>query len=149
MHYINFTGKELRMKKFYDDGLRFSCTYCGECCRLPGGKVRISSEEIEAISRYLFMYRESFLEEYAVHDEQGWALEDEGHSACIFLKDDLCSIYEVRPRQCHTFPFWPENLKSAYRWKQLKSYCPGIDQGILRSREEIRAQIRDQQLNQS
>lgn len=137
------------MKKFYEQGLRFSCTSCGECCRLPGGKVRISSEEIETISGYLSLDRQSFLRENALQDEQGWALEDEDHSACIFLQDDLCSIYDVRPEQCRTFPFWPENLKSAYRWKQLKSYCPGIDYGILHSREEIRAHLQDQQLGQS
>ncbi len=127
------------MKKFYDNGLRFTCTSCGECCRLPGGKVRISQEEIESVSRFFSMDQEFFLKQYAVHGEKGWALEDESHYACIFLQDNRCSIYDVRPLQCRTFPFWPENLKSAYRWKQLKSFCSGIDQGIWHSREEIRA----------
>ena len=35
---------------------------------------------------------------------------------CVFLKEDpergrkTCSIYPVRPLQCRTWPFWPENL---------------------------------------
>jgi hypothetical protein len=46
--------------------------------------------------------------------------------------------------QCHTFPFWPENLKSRYRWKQLKSFCKGIDNGRLIELEEIRRLVRQQ-----
>ena len=36
---------------------------------------------------------------------------------CVFLDPfGQCSIYEVRPVQCHTYPFWPSLLESKEDW---------------------------------
>ena len=53
---------------------------------------------------------------------------------CIFLKRDkegksLCSIYPVRPTQCRTWPFWPENLKTPRHWARAAKNCPGMKNG--------------------
>ncbi len=48
--------------------------------------------------------------------------------SCPFLKEGKCSVYEARPTQCRTFPFWPELMTEA-PWKALKEFCPGIDKG--------------------
>jgi Fe-S-cluster containining protein len=42
------------------------------------------------------------------------------------LKGDDCSIHEIKPMQCRTYPFWPENLQSEKTWLAEKSYCEGI-----------------------
>ena len=44
----------------------------------------------------------------------------------IFLKDKKCQIYSVRPTQCRTFPWWPQNLKSEKEWQEAARYCEGI-----------------------
>lgn len=47
--------------------------------------------------------------------------------ACIFLKDSkLCSIYQVRPVQCSTYPWWPELLTDA-AWEDEATRCEGIN----------------------
>lgn len=56
-----------------------------------------------------------------------WYLRDSQES-CRFLKNGKCSVYEDRPTQCRTFPFWPENIDPK-SWKKLSEFCPGIDQG--------------------
>ncbi len=56
---------------------------------------------------------------------------------CVFLENGQCLIYEVRPVQCRTYPFWPENLKNKYSWQQTMEECPGIGQGKLFAKEEI------------
>ena len=44
---------------------------------------------------------------------------------CIFFDRNKngCSVYEARPLQCRTFPFWDY---FRHRIDELKSECPGI-----------------------
>lgn len=46
---------------------------------------------------------------------------------CVFLKDSKCQVYSVRPKQCRTFPWWKENLKTRADWKEAAKRCEGID----------------------
>lgn len=56
-----------------------------------------------------------------------WYLRD-SENQCRFLVGGKCSVYEDRPTQCRTFPFWPENVDPK-SWKRISEVCPGIDQG--------------------
>jgi Fe-S-cluster containining protein len=60
---------------------------------------------------------------------------------CIFLQNSAgrreCMIYAVRPSQCRSWPFWPENLSSPGAWNKAAQKCPGINRGRLYSVEEI------------
>ena len=47
---------------------------------------------------------------------------------CIFW-DGGCTVYSVRPRQCRTFPFWPENIDSRESWNAVKETCHGAGKG--------------------
>jgi len=49
----------------------------------------------------------------------------------------VCMIYRVRPSQCRTWPFWPENLTNPNAWNKAAQKCPGINRGRLYSFEEI------------
>jgi hypothetical protein len=44
--------------------------------------------------------------------------------ACVALdqKTNQCTIYEHRPEQCRTFPFWPENQEAPEKLR----FCGGI-----------------------
>ena len=132
------------MSKFYKNGLYFECTVCGECCRHSGGKVEITPIEALIIASALDISPEEFLREYGHQENGSIELIDNEDGHCIFLLEDRCSIYDSRPSQCRNFPFWPENLKSHYRWKQLRSFCPGIDQGELYFLETIRQKLSSQ-----
>jgi Fe-S-cluster containining protein len=46
---------------------------------------------------------------------------------CIFLDGKRCTIYEARPKQCRTYPWWPENVSSAQSWKEEGARCEGIN----------------------
>ena len=39
-------------KPWYQDGLQFSCTGCGNCCTGPAGYVWVSEEEIVRIAEF-------------------------------------------------------------------------------------------------
>lgn len=55
---------------------------------------------------------------------------------CVFLRIDsnngkaLCSIYESRPQQCRSWPFWPENLRGSSAWRAAAKTCPGMQAGL-------------------
>ena len=50
---------------------------------------------------------------------------------CVFLTADGCSIHEVKPTQCRTYPFWPSLIQSREMWKEEGKFCPGIGKGEL------------------
>jgi hypothetical protein len=51
-----------------------------------------------------------------------------------------CTVYEARPRQCRTWPFWDSNLKRPEDSRHTCQVCPGSGQGKLHSIEVIEAQ---------
>ncbi len=123
--------------KFYLAGLHFECTFCGNCCQLPEGSVAVSEEEIKNMANSLNMEVSDFMPKYCASGTAKRTLKERENGACIFLQDSRCTIYGFRPLQCRTFPFWPENVKSTYRSKQLPVICPGIDKGRIYSSQEI------------
>lgn len=92
------------------------------------------------MARFLDMRKVDFLQAYSYVEYGKRTLKeisnDEGKYDCVFLKKDSlgrrgCSIYEVRPQQCRTWPFWPENLKSPKHWQRSAVRCPGMTAGGL------------------
>ena len=128
--------------RFYKAGLRFECAKCGNCCQLPGGKVFLNGEEIRDICLHLNLSFGQFIKTYIKEESGRYFLKDNEKGGCIFLEDNRCSIYSIRPNQCRIFPFWSENLKSRFRWKQLIPLCPGIGIGDLYSAEWIQHMLR-------
>ena len=61
---------------------------------------------------------------------------------CVFFHGEsrTCQVYDVRPRQCRTWPFWPSNLASPAAWEDTAERCPGCNRGRLVPLEGIRAQ---------
>eukprot|EP00884_Botryococcus_braunii_P002786 jgi/Botrbrau1/12508/Bobra.0169s0050.1 len=112
------------------EGRRFICTQCGKCCT-GSGEVWISEEEVEKISDYLKVLPHQFYPRYTkgYSRRPGWyLLRSYGFDqACIFLKDKACTIHPVRPRQCSTYPWWPDLLEQE-SWEYEREYvCEGLD----------------------
>lgn len=60
--------------------------------------------------------------------------------ACTLLEGQRCSVYEARPQQCRSFPFWTEHLESPEGWAEAAKRCEGIDEEApLIPQEEIDA----------
>ena len=140
---------------WYADGLQFTCTQCGNCCTGPPGYVWFTEEEAGAISEYLQIDIKTFYRRYThkIHNRRSLNEEKtpQGHD-CVFLSRTengkaLCSIYPVRPVQCRTWPFWPENLASSAAWRRAAKTCPGINHGDYYPVEKIRI-IRDRNVSE-
>ena len=122
-----------------EDGLCFSCTQCGNCCK-GEGHVWVDTEEIRAMADALEMNVDDFSRKYVRQVGRRYSLTETGSEyRCVLLgDDDRCTVYEDRPLQCRTFPFWPEAVATLETWEELKSYCPGVDSGRQYSKSEIR-----------
>jgi Fe-S-cluster containining protein len=59
------------------------------------------------------------------------ALKKNEESECIFLKDNLCMIHEIRPGACVSFPFVFERGEDGINWglSAMRKICPGIGTG--------------------
>ena len=124
--------------EWYADGLRFTCTQCGNCCTGPSGYVWFHYDELKAMAKHLGMLPHEFLSRYARELDGRWTLaevEREHGYDCVFLQTDeqtgkrTCGIYPVRPQQCRTWPFWPDNLRSRRSWRSASQICPGMTAG--------------------
>lgn len=121
-----------------DDGLRFECTACGNCCKGPG-YVWVRPLEIRRMARALGLCEEEFSRRYVSRVDARLSLTDRGsQERCVLLgDDDRCAVYDARPDQCRSFPFWREHLRKRSAWEALGKDCPGIDRGRIHTREEI------------
>jgi uncharacterized protein len=124
---------------FFDQGLKFECTGCGKCCTGASGTIFVNDREATAIAKRLGMSKTTFLSKHAYPMKGGHSIKEKANGDCVFLNGKMCGIYEERPTQCRTFPFWPETLRSETRWKETARDCEGIGQGKLYSKEEIMA----------
>jgi len=127
-------------KPWYARGLRFTCTGCGKCCTRNGKyeAVYLARGEARRIAAHLGLSAAAFRRRYTYRENGFTLLRFTEEGACVFLRDSLCGIYDVRPAQCRTFPFWPENLDRKVWKEEIAPICEGISpEGRLYSREEI------------
>ncbi|MGR3952526.1 MAG: YkgJ family cysteine cluster protein [Chlamydia sp.] len=128
---------------WYKNGLRFSCTGCGKCCTGFPGAVWVSDEEISAIADKFQISIEEAEAKYTrfVGGDERRSLKEIGASYdCVFLLNKKeCQIYDIRPRQCRTYPLWPDVLESQAAWNEAKKVCEGIEHpdAPIISKEEI------------
>lgn len=117
---------------FYEDGLAFSCTGCGKCCKVDGD-VWLAPEEVEKTMDHLGYdhgdassaeeFRKAYVRAEVTPSDgdasRSWMCLKREEGGCVFL-DPLgkCSIYDVRPVQCSTYPFWPSLLKNREAWEE-------------------------------
>jgi Fe-S-cluster containining protein len=129
---------------WYAEGLQFTCVKdCTHCCVTHGDHayVYLEQDDIRRLADHLGLLSWEFLERYTFR-EDGYVMLRMDEPECLFLGENGCTVYEARPVQCRTFPFWKENLKSRTLWKKAAEFCPGIGQGPTHSRERIQIQIR-------
>lgn len=127
---------------WYAEGLAFACQGCGDCCRGPGGYVWVTEEEAGKLAGALGMAVPDFAARFLRTTLSGLALVDDGKGDCPLLGENgRCRVYENRPLQCRTWPWWEENLVSRRRWDAAAVRCPGMNKGTVHSRVFIESEM--------
>lgn len=128
---------------WYREGLRFECTGCGDCCTGAPGFVWVNRAEVEALARRLQMERAEFEARYVRKVGVRRSLIEYPNGDCVFFDNATrhCTVYEDRPRQCRTWPFWESNVATPEDWASTCEACPGSGQGQLFTVEQIVARV--------
>jgi Fe-S-cluster containining protein len=107
-----------------------ACSECGGgCCTGESGYIWLTVGEMEAMAERLTLSVEDFATMYVRKVGHRYSLVEkklgEENFACIFFDEakKRCSVYEVRPRQCRTFPFWEQFKRDI---DEVVRECPGI-----------------------
>ena len=139
---------------WFDEGLQFSCTQCGNCCTGGPGYVWVSETEIQRLALHFQLSIEQLTEKYLRKFGNKYSLREFRNSAgqydCEFLTEQksstadgriitrrVCGIYHVRPLQCRTWPFWDGLLESRQAWDHAGKRCPGLNTGKHYTKEQI------------
>jgi uncharacterized protein len=129
-------------KPFWADGLRFECQGTGRCCTSRGehGFVYLTREDRRRLAAHLGMTTAAFRAEHCGVTDGELHLKDPDKD-CQFLDGKRCGVYEARPTQCRTWPFWPETMNARAWRKDVESFCPGVGKGRLYEKSEIEALV--------
>ena len=127
---------------WYKDGLKFTCTGCGDCCTGAPGYVWVNRDEGAQLAALNGMSAEHFEDQYTRKVGIRRSLKEFPNGDCVFFDNvsRKCGVYSARPRQCRTWPFWDSNLRTPDAWEQTCESCPGSGTGKLHQLESIETQ---------
>lgn len=125
----------------YENGLRFECARCSYCCGNGPGVVYLSEQDLENLCVALKIDAKECVEKYCrwvmyYGGVEVLALQENEKYTCI-LWNNGCSVYEGRPLQCSTYPFWSWMIADKETWNECSKTCPGMNNGKLWSKELI------------
>jgi len=126
--------------------LKFECTGCGRCCFGDADSyIQVTEAEAEGIRAQLGVSRAWFRRRYLMRLEdglgQGIRIDPDGR--CSLLGSDMrCRVYAQRPRQCRTYPFWPEVVSTRAAWQREARRCEGIGRGTAVPLADIERRLR-------
>lgn len=110
----------------------------------------LSKSDIDRLTSFLKLSTREFLDKYCrpVAWRGKWivSLQEKINFDCIFW-DQGCTVYNARPVQCSTYPFWDSLLSNSQAWNAESSACPGINKGKNHSYAEIQYQVNLQRSN--
>ena len=106
------------------------CNSCkGNCCIGESGYIWINSQEIQALAFHLKISSEDLKKRYLNKIEYKYSIKEiqlasNNYACCFFdLDKKQCSVYDARPNQCRTFPFWDYFKKNE---EEVYKECPAI-----------------------
>lgn len=87
----------------------------------------VEEDDIEQMSTAKQMTSAAFVERFVYAKNSKLSLREDPNGACSLLDgSNRCSIYECRPQQCRTFPYWPQLANEGPALDMASAYCPGI-----------------------
>ncbi|HRO66077.1 MAG TPA: YkgJ family cysteine cluster protein [Pseudobdellovibrionaceae bacterium] len=135
-------------KEWWREGVRFQCQGSGKCCTSHGeyGFVYMTPKDRRNMAKVLGLSTSEFTKKYCEKVDGVWRLKERPDNPdCLFLEGgNRCGVYEGRPMQCRTWPFWPEVLNPKAWAKDVVKFCPGVGKGRVWSGDEIEKLIREQ-----
>lgn len=123
---------EINLSFEYPEHVRFKCVKCALCCGNTEDRTRsilLLKTEAYRISKLTLTVVDGFAEKISGFEPYVYRMRKTENGKCVFLEDDLCSIYQVRPLICRFYPFQLHNLGNDRYAFAYTNECPGIGRG--------------------
>jgi Fe-S-cluster containining protein len=112
------------------------CTQCANCCKTM--TPTYNKEDVTRIAAHLRMQPKVFIQKYLKKepDSKDWVNKE---VPCVFLVDDKCSIYSIRPLDCAEFPHHNKKPFDEYTqtFKNNLVHCPATLQLISAIKQRV------------
>lgn len=115
----------------YPKGIAFICLRCGLCCKDSSYKPRLIlalRSEVRRISKRTGLKPYDFAEDSG-KQTYGYILKKREDGSCIFLRNNNCSIYKMRPLVCRFYPFYLKQVGNKDYVFSFTKECPGLGRG--------------------
>ena len=116
----------------YPRNVRFKCLRCALCCGDARNRVRsilLLRIEVERILQKTLKSVDDFAKKTEGFEPYVYRMEKTKDGKCIFLKDNICSIYHIRPLICMFYPFEVKEVGSNRYVFAYTDECPAIGKG--------------------
>jgi hypothetical protein len=116
---------------------QIDCRACANCCREASPV--LTEPDMSRLAAALGVSAPALVERYLEPDEHetaGFVFRD---APCPFLSDNLCAVYESRPKDCRSYPH-PQDEEMAFHLIQVVencSICPIVYHVFERMKEEL------------
>lgn len=133
------------MKFDHPAAVRFRCVKCGICCGDTKEKTRhilLLAPEAEHISKTTLQPTARFALRINSAEPYAYEMKKRDDGKCVFLKNDRCTIYAVRPLICRFYPFELKSLGDKKYQFLFTEECPAIGKGRMLSEGYFRKMFR-------
>lgn len=116
----------------YPRNVRFRCQRCAICCGDTKDRVRsilLLKIEAKRISQKILKGVDEFAEKVEGCEPYIYRMKKTKDGKCIFLKGNLCTIYQTRPLICVFYPFELKEVENDRYTFAYTSECPAIGKG--------------------
>ncbi len=115
------------------------CLTCANCCKTM--TPTFNKQDLKRISAHFKLTVEEFQQKYLKRErggERDWMNKVEP-CQWLNLKDNKCSIYEIRPADCAGFPHLSKKFKDfVHIHKQNVEYCPATHRLVEKMMERVK-----------
>lgn len=114
------------------------CLSCANCCKTMSPT--FTKKDIKRISQHFNQTPEAFSKQWLRKDRIGDMLNKTEPCQFLNLKDNKCSIYEIRPLDCSGFPHLPKKRMVDYMHvhKQNIEHCPATYKLVEKMQEAMK-----------
>jgi Fe-S-cluster containining protein len=129
----------------YPTAVRFHCTKCGICCGDTKEKTRhilLFRTEAEQIAKATLQPIFKFAVKIEGKAPYSYEMKKRRNGKCVFLENDHCTVYSLRPLICRFYPFELKVLHSRKPKFLYTEECPGINKGQLLNKDYFRKMFR-------
>lgn len=136
----NHRHSDRRLRKFGEEiEARIDCTQCANCCRVTD--VGITDRDVEKLAKFIGVTKDEFLRNSTARDEFNDLILKRTEAGCVFLKDNLCTVYQARPQNCANFPHLVRGSGSIasrmWQFVDRAEFCPIVYNWMERVKEDM------------